>query len=50
MAKPIDIDITMVNNKLAELRKLVQDCNNEQKDEIKRIMREVVPTYKENKK
>ncbi len=50
VAKPIDIDITMVNNKLAELRKLVQDCNNEQKDEIKRVMREVVPTYKENKK
>ncbi len=47
IAKPMDIDMERVENKLKELEGLLQHCNNEQKEEIKRVMKEVVPTYRE---
>ena len=46
IAKPMNINMDMVNEKLDKLRSLLEDCNNEQKDEIKEVIKEVVPTYK----
>ena len=47
IAKPCNIDIKMIINKLDKLKKLVDTNNNEQTDEIKKVIHEVVPTYKE---
>lgn len=47
--KPMNIDMNMIENKLKELDNLLQHYNNEQKDEIKKVIKDVVPTYKENK-
>ena len=47
VAKPMDIDMERVENKLKELKGLLQHCNNEQKEKIKRVIKEVVPTYRE---
>ena len=47
IAKPCNVDIKMIINKLNKLRKLVDTNNNEQTDEIKKVIHEVVPTYKE---
>lgn len=49
VAKPMNIDMNMIEDKLKELDNLLQHCNNEQKDEIKKVIKEVVPTYKEGK-
>ena len=49
VAKPMNIDMNMIENKLKELNNLLQRCNNEQKNEIKKVIKEVVPTYQENK-
>ena len=46
IAKPSNIDIKMIVDKLKILKKLVDTNNNEQTDEIKKVMHEVVPTYK----
>ncbi len=50
VAKPMNIDMNMIEYKLKELNSLLQHCNNEQKDEIKKVMKEVVPTYQLEKK
>ena len=46
IAKPCNVDIKMIVEKLNKLRKLVDTNNNEQINEIKEVMHEVVPTYK----
>ena len=46
IAKPMNINMDMINEKLDKLHSLLEDCNNEQKDEIKEVIKEVVPTYK----
>ena len=46
IAKPSNVDIKMIAEKLNKLRELVETNNNEQKDEIKKVIQEVVPTYK----
>ena len=46
IAKPCNVDIKMIAEKLNKLRELVETNNNEQKDEIKKVIHEVVPTYK----
>lgn len=46
IAKPMDIDISIIQEKLNELNYVLQHCNNEQKDEIKKVIKKVVPTYK----
>ena len=46
IAKPCNVDIEMIKEKLNKLRKLVDTNNNEQTDKIKEVMSEVVPTYK----
>ena len=47
VAKPSDINMTMINKKLKTLKQLVNTNDNEKKDEIKKVIKEVVPTYKE---
>ena len=53
VARPSDIDMEKLEAKLAKLQYLLDNTNNEQKDEIKDVISEVVPTYrnleKENK-
>ena len=49
IAEPMKIDMKMIEKKLAELRDLLENCNNEQKDEIKKVIKEVVPTFREPK-
>ena len=50
VAKPCDINMTRIKEKLAVLRKLVDTNDNENKDEIKKVIHEVVPTYREPNK
>lgn len=53
VARPSDIDMGKLEAKLAKLQYLLDNTNNEQKDEIKDVISEVIPTYrnleKENK-
>ena len=46
IAKPCNVDIKMIINKLDKLQKLVDTNNNENLKEIKETVSEVVPTYK----
>ena len=46
IAKPMDINIEMITKKLSKLQFLLENSNNENKKEIKEIIKEVVPTYK----
>ena len=46
IAKPCNVDIKMIINKLDKLQKLVDTNNNENLKEIKETVHEVVPTYK----
>ena len=47
IAAPMNIDITMINQKLNELSNLLETSTNEQRDKIKTVIKEVVPTFKE---
>lgn len=47
ITKPMDINMDMIDKKLDELNKLLENSNNESKEEIKKVMKEVVPTYRE---
>ena len=49
IAEPMNIDMSMIINKLNKLSQLLNTSNNEQKDEIKSVIQEVVPTFKKNK-
>ena len=46
IAKPMDINIEMITKKLSKLQFLLENSDNENKKEIKEIIKEVVPTYK----
>ena len=46
VARPSDIDMEKLETKLAKLQHLLDNTNNEQKDEIKNVISEVVPTYR----
>ena len=46
IAKPCNVDIKMIINKLDKLQRLVDTNNNENLKEIKETVHEVVPTYK----
>ena len=39
--------MTMINKKLKVLKQLVNTNDNEKKDEIKKVIKEVVPTFRE---
>lgn len=49
IAPPSDITMEMVDAKLMALKELLDENNNEDKDRIKTVMKELVPTYKDNK-
>ena len=52
IAKPMDINMNMIQDKLDKLDKLnllLDNTNNEQKEKIKSTFKEIVPTYKEDK-
>lgn len=46
VARPSDIDMEKLEANLAKLQHLLDNTNNEQKDEIKDVISEVVPTYR----
>ena len=46
VARPSDIEMEKLEAKLAKLQHLLDNSNNEQKDEIKDVISEVVPTYR----
>ena len=46
VARPSDIDMEKLEAKLTKLQYLLDNTNNEQKDEIKDVISEVVPTYR----
>lgn len=48
IAEPLDIDMNILEEKLDCLRNLLKNNNNEDKDEIKNVMKKIVPTYREN--
>ena len=50
IAKPCNVDIKMIINKLDKLKRLVDTNNNENLKEIKETIHDVVPTYREQKK
>ena len=47
IAEPMNIDMTMIQEKLDALKVLVEDNNNDNKEKIKETMKQIVPTYKE---
>ena len=47
VAKPMDIDMNKIDEKLSNLRELLNSSNNEQKNKIKSVIKEVVPTFRE---
>ena len=47
IAPPSKITVKEVESKLEKLREVLKNSNNEQKEEIKKVMKEIVPTYKE---
>ena len=42
-----DIDMKKIEEKLVKLNHALKNYSNEQRQEIKEVMKEVVPTYKE---
>lgn len=47
VAEPMNIDMNMIKDKLSELDELLQNATNDQKDKIKAVIKDVVPTFKE---
>lgn len=47
VAEPMNIDMNMIEEKLSELDELLQNATNDQKDKIKAVIKDVVPTFKE---
>ena len=50
IAKPCNLDMKDIEDKLEKLKSLLDSTDNEDLDKIKNIMHEVVPTYREPKK
>ena len=47
IAKPSNIDMNMIEDKLDKLNDLLKNYTNEDKDEIKKVMKQIVPTFKD---
>ena len=47
IAKPSELSMKDIEEKIKVLKKLVNTNNNEQIEEIKKVVHEVVPTYRE---
>ena len=48
IAEPMDIDMKRMEAKLKALRNLIKESDNEDKDKIKNVIKELVPTFKDN--
>ena len=49
IAEPMDINMEMIDEKLIKLSELLRISTNEDREKIKQIMKEIVPTFKEGK-
>lgn len=47
VARPMNIDIDMIEEKLEKLRILLETTNNEDKEKIKNTIKQIVPTFKD---
>lgn len=47
VAKPMNIDIGMIEDKLEKLRVLLETANNEDKEKIKNTIKQIVPTFRD---
>lgn len=50
IAEPININMKMIEDKLDKLNYLLENYNNEDKDEIKNVIKQIVPTFRDGKK
>lgn len=50
IAKPMNIDMNMIEDKLEKLRGLLENYNNEDKEKIKDTLKQIVPTFKDGEK
>ena len=49
IAKPMNIDMDMIENKLEKLRVLLETANNDDKERIKDTIKQIVPTFRDGK-
>lgn len=49
IAKPMNIDMDMIENKLEKLRVLLKTANNDDKERIKDTIKQIVPTFRDGK-
>ena len=47
IAKPMNIDMDMIENKLEKLRVLLKTANNDDKERIKDTIKQIVPTFRD---
>ena len=50
IAKPMNIDMDMIEDKLEKLRVLLETANNEDKERIKDTIKQIVPTFRDEEK
>ena len=49
IAEPMNINMDMVESKLQKLNKLLETSDNEDKDKIKNVIKQIVPTFRDGK-
>ena len=50
IAEPMNINMNMIQDKLDKLNDLLETSNNEDKDKIKKVIKQIVPTFRDGKK
>ena len=50
IAEPMNINMKMIEDKLDKLNNLLETSNNEEKDKIKNVVKQIVPTFKDGEK
>ena len=49
IAEPMNINMDMIKNKLEKLNELLESSDNEDKDKIKKVIKQIVPTFRDGK-
>ena len=49
IAEPMNINIDMIEDKLEKLNELLETSDNEDKDKIKKVIKQIVPTFRDGK-
>ena len=49
IAEPMNINMDMIENKLKKLNKLLETSNNEDKVKIRKVIKDIVPTFRDGK-